>query len=117
MKLGRILCKNLTGEDQATQHAYCCSCLVSDSAILLPYKCSAHDRTQQQSNKQAHSPLKTMPGNIGNRCQSYCATYKTQTMTTHHGGVGHTGKERDLNPHIEDAETWMTLKAQTAQKL
>ena len=24
-------------------------------------------------------------------------------MTTHHGGAGHADKDRDLNPHIEDA--------------
>ena len=23
-------------------------------------------------------------------------------MTTHHGGMGHSGKNRDLNSHIED---------------
>ena len=25
-------------------------------------------------------------------------------MTTHHGGAGPTGKDRDLDSHIEDAE-------------
>ena len=38
----------------------------------------------------------------GDKNQSYCATYKTHAMTTHHGGTRHTGKDRELNSHIED---------------
>ena len=38
---------------------------------------------------------------LGDKYQSYYATYKTHTMTTHHGGTGHTSKNRDLNFHIE----------------
>ena len=39
---------------------------------------------------------------LGDKYQSYCAIYKTHTMTTHHGGTGHTSKNRDLNSHVED---------------
>ena len=39
---------------------------------------------------------------IGNRYQLYCATDKTHTMTTCHRGVGHAGKDRDLDSHVED---------------
>ena len=42
-----------------------------------------------------------MLGKIGNRYQSYCATYKTHNMTTCHRGAGHAGKDRDLNSHVE----------------
>ena len=41
---------------------------------------------------------------MGDRYQSYCTTDKTHTMTTHHGAVGHVGKDRDLNFHVEDTE-------------
>ena len=58
-----------------------------------------HNKTTDR----AHSPFKSMLGKIGDRYQLYCATYKTHAMTTHHGGVGHAGKDRDLNSHIEDA--------------
>ena len=33
--------------------------------------------------------------------QSYCAAYKTHTMTTHHGGTGHIWEDGDLNSHID----------------
>ena len=39
---------------------------------------------------------------IRDRYQSYCTTYKTHTMTTHHEEVGHADKVRDLNSQIED---------------
>ena len=39
---------------------------------------------------------------LRHKYQSYCATYKTHTMTTHHGGTGHTGRDRDLNSNVED---------------
>ena len=55
-----------------------------------------------KSNDQVHSQLKTMLGKIGDRYQSYCTTYKTHAMNTHHGGTEHTDKGRDLDPHIED---------------
>ena len=55
-----------------------------------------------RSNDQVCSPLKTMLGKIGNKYQSYCATYKTHAMTTCHGGTGHTDKNRELDSHIED---------------
>ena len=43
-----------------------------------------------------------MLGKIRKRYQSYFTTYKTHAMTTHHGEVGHAGKDRDLNSHVED---------------
>ena len=55
-----------------------------------------------KNNDQAHSPLKTVLRKNGDRYQSYCTTYKTHAMTTHHRGAGHTGKGRDLDSHIED---------------
>ena len=54
------------------------------------------------SNNQVSSPLKTVPGKLGDKYQSYCTTYKTHAMTTCHRGTGHTGEDRDLNFHIED---------------
>ena len=33
--------------------------------------------------------------------QTYCTAHKTNTMTTHHGGAEHAG--RDLNSYVEDA--------------
>ena len=42
-----------------------------------------------KNNKQMQSPLKTMLGKIGDRCQAYCATYKTHAMATCHEGAGH----------------------------
>ena len=56
-----------------------------------------------KSNKWACSPLKTVLRKIRDSYQWYCATYQTHTMTTPHRGVGHAGKDRDLNSHIEDA--------------
>ena len=37
-------------------------------------------------NLRLHSPLKAVPGRIGDTYQAYCNTYKTHTMDTHHGG-------------------------------
>ena len=54
------------------------------------------------SNNWAHSPLKTVLRKLRDKYQSYCATYKTHAMTSHHRGTGHTGKDRDLNSHVED---------------
>ena len=44
-----------------------------------------------------------MLGKDRDRDQSYCTTYKTHTMTTHHRGVGQAGRDRDLNYHVEYA--------------
>ena len=55
-----------------------------------------------KGNVQSCSPLKTMLWKPRDKYQSYCATYKSHTMTTCHRGTGHTGKDRDLNSHIED---------------
>ena len=57
---------------------------------------------QNKTTDQAHSPFKTMLRKIRDRYQSYCTTYKTHTMTTHHEEVGHADKVRDLNSQIED---------------
>ena len=38
---------------------------------------------------------------LKDKYQSYCTTYKTHAMTTHHRGTGHTGKDGDLNSHID----------------
>ena len=45
--------------------------------------------------------IKTMLGKLGDNTM-YCATYKTHAMTTHDGGTGHTGNERDLDCHAQD---------------
>ena len=37
----------------------------------------------------------------GDKNQSYCTTYRNNTMTTNHGGTGHKGKDRDLNYHVD----------------
>ena len=37
---------------------------------------------------RSHSPLKTVIGKIGDTYQAYCNTYRTHTMTTHHGNLG-----------------------------
>ena len=50
----------------------------------------------------APSPFKTVLEKIRDRYQLYCTTYKTQTMTTHHRGTRHVGKDRDLSSHVED---------------
>ena len=42
-----------------------------------------------------------MLGKLGDKYQSYCTTYKTHIMTTHHRGTGHTGKDRDLYSYID----------------
>ena len=47
------------------------------------------------------SPFKTVLGKIGDRYESYCTTYRIHAMTTHHGGAGHTGEDKDLNSHVE----------------
>ena len=38
---------------------------------------------------------------LGDKYQSYCATYKTHAMNTHHGGTGCTGKDGDLDSHVD----------------
>ena len=55
-----------------------------------------------RSNDGVHSPLKTVLWKLSDKYQLYCTTYKTHAMTTHHRGTGHTGKDRELNSHIED---------------
>ena len=47
------------------------------------------------------SSLKTVPGKIRDRYQTYCTVYKMHIMATHHGVAGHL-IERDINFHIED---------------
>ena len=41
---------------------------------------------------------------IRDKYQAYCTTYKTHPMATHHGGAG-SPIDRDIDLHIEDAET------------
>ena len=53
------------------------------------------------NNNWACSPLKTVFRKLRDRYQSYCTTYKTHAMTTHHRGTGHTGKDGDLNSHAD----------------
>ena len=58
----------------------------------------------RKNSKRACSALKTVLGKIRNRVQTYCAVYKTHAMATQHGGAGHPIC-RDINLHVEDAET------------
>ena len=51
------------------------------------------------------SSLKTVLRKSGDRYHSYCATHKTQAMTTYQGGAGHKSKDRDLFSHIEDTRS------------
>ena len=44
-----------------------------------------------------------MLGKLRDKYQSDTTTYKTHAMTTCCGGMGHTGKGRNLDSHIEDA--------------
>ena len=62
---------------------------------------SAH---HSKISKQMHSPLKTVPGMIGDRYQMYCTVYKIHGITTHHGGAVHS-IDKDINLHVEEAET------------
>ena len=55
-----------------------------------------------RSNNLVHSWLISMLGKLSNKYQSYCTTYKTNTMTTCHRVTGHTGKDRELYSHIQD---------------
>ena len=82
---------------------------------------------------RSHSPLKSVLNKIGDSYQTYCNTYKTHTMATHHGSTGQPS-DRDPNPpgqdtdihsdHLEDMDNFKnvehenhtTLKA-TDQKL
>ena len=41
------------------------------------------------------SPLKTVFGKLGDTYQTYCNTYKTHALATHHGGSGQP-LERDI---------------------
>ena len=52
------------------------------------------------------SPLKTVLGRIGDTYQVYCNTYKTYTMSTHHGGSGQpldtdTSMTREEQPDVD----------------
>ena len=59
------------------------SCLVSECTILYYY--NTHVSLPQPL---ITSPLKTVFGKLGDTYQAYCNTYKTHTMSTHHGGLG-----------------------------
>ena len=84
---------------RTNQHVHCCSCWVRASTILLCINALHMTGHHNKRNECVHSPLKTVLRKIRNRYQSYCATY---TMITCHGGVRHTGKDRDLDSHVED---------------
>ena len=64
-------------------HALHHSCLVSDYHfyITIPLMSAHHSL-------RLPSPLKTVFGKLGDTYQTYCNTYKTHTMVTHHGGLG-----------------------------
>ena len=98
----RKLMEDTQEESRTQQHAHHCSCLVSDSTIQLTWNTLQMTGCHNKTTDQACSPFKTVLRKIRDRYQSYCAAYKTHTMTTHHGGAGHAGKDRDLNSHIED---------------
>ena len=42
-----------------------------------------------------------MLGKVRDKYQTYCAAYKTDTMTTCHGATGHTDIGRNLHSHID----------------
>ena len=58
---------------------------------------SAHHITR------SHSPVKTMPGKIGDKYQAYCTTYKMHAMATHHRSTG-CPLDRGINLNAEDPE-------------
>ena len=41
---------------------------------------------------------------IRDKYQPYYTTYKVHAMTTCHGCTDHTGKDKDLNSHVEDVK-------------
>ena len=47
---------------------------------------------------RSQSLLKTVFGKIGDTYQTYCHTYKTHAMATHHGGSGQS-LDRDITSH------------------
>ena len=55
-----------------------------------------------RSNHWAHSPFKTLLRKLGDKFQSYSTTHKIHTMTTCHGGTAHTGKDWELDSHVEN---------------
>ena len=84
------------------QYAHCCSCLESDFTILVMSNALHMTSCHKKPTDQACLPFKTVLRKLRDRYQSNCTTYKTHAMTTHHGGVGHAGKDRDLDSHMED---------------
>ena len=53
---------------------------------------------------RSHTPLKTVFGKIGGTYQAYCNTYKTHTMSAHHGGSGNP-LDRDIDVTTETQTT------------
>ena len=100
-KLSQNLMEDTQEESQNTTACSLPLLLVSDSSILLTWNALHMTGHCNKTTDQAHSPFKTMLRKIGDRYQSYCTTYKTHAMTTHYRGVGHTGKDTDLNSHVE----------------
>ena len=54
-------------------------------------------------NLRSCSLLKTVLNWLGDTYQDYCNTYKTHTMTTHHGGAGQP-LDRDATPNGKDTD-------------
>ena len=53
---------------------------------------------------RSHSLLKTVFGKIGDTYQTYCNTYKTHAMATHHGSLG-SPLDRDIDMTRETKTT------------
>ena len=51
---------------------------------------------------RSHSPLKSVLNKIGDSYQTYCNTYKTHAMATHHGGAG---QPLDRDPNLPEQDT------------
>ena len=54
-------------------------------------------------NLRLHSPFKTVLNRLGDIYQGYCDTYKTHSITTHHGGSGQP-LDRNATPNGKDTD-------------
>ena len=71
-------------------------------------------------NLRSHSLLKTVLERSGDTYQTYCHTYKTHAMDTHHGGSGQpldrdTELQQDF--HLEDTEQFENLEHNNPDRL
>ena len=83
-------------------HSRCTVCL----KLPLPSKyifCS-YPLMLAHHSLRSHSPLKSVLNKIGDSYQTYCNTYKTHTMATHHRGAGQPS-DRDPNLPEQDTDT------------